>query len=91
MQIKNDYKALDKALKQIDEQLERLRKSNQAFQKDLESLHAKGWQDKNYIQLKQVISQEQAKLQNVIQGIEQMKQELHNRSKLLKSYYAIQF
>ncbi len=43
MQIKNDYKALDQALKQIDEQLERLRKSNQAFQKDLEGMRNFRW------------------------------------------------
>jgi hypothetical protein len=91
MQIKNDYKALEKAIKVFEEQLENLKKSSAALQKDLEQLHSKGWQDKNYTNLKNVITQQQAQLQQTMQGITQMSVELQNRTKMLKSYYAINF
>jgi len=91
MQIKNDYKALEKAMKAIEEQLANLKKSSATLQKDLEQLHNKGWQDKNYTNLKNVIMQQQANLQLTMQGIAQLNLELQNRIKILKSYYAINF
>jgi predicted nucleic acid-binding Zn-ribbon protein len=91
MQIKNDYKALEKAIKTWEEQLANLKKSSASLQKDMEQLHSKGWQDKNYTNLKNVITQQQTNLQQTMQGIEQMILELQNRTKILKSYYAINF
>jgi len=91
MQIKNDYKALEKAIKTWEEQLANLKKSSASLQKDMEQLHSKGWQDKNYTNLKNVITQQQTNLQQTMQGIEQMNLELQNRTKILKSYYAINF
>jgi len=91
MQIKNDYKALEKAIKAFEEQLTNLKKSSAALQNDLEQLHSKGWQDKNYTNLKNVMAQQQSNLQQTMQGIAQMNLELHNRTKILKSYYAINF
>jgi DNA repair exonuclease SbcCD ATPase subunit len=91
MQIKNDYKALEKAIKDFEEQLANLKKSSASLQKDLEQLHNKGWQDTNYSNLKNVISQQQAHLQQTMQGIAQLSLELQNRTKILKSYYAINF
>jgi hypothetical protein len=91
MQIKNDYKALEKAIKDFEEQLANLKKSSASLQKDLEKLYNKGWQDTNYSNLKNVISQQQAHLQQTMQGIAQLSLELQNRTKILKSYYAINF
>ena len=91
MQIKNDYKALDKAIKALEEHLANLKKSSASLQKDLEQLHSKGWQDKNYTNLKNVMAQQQSNLQQTMQGIAQMNLELQNRTKILKSYYAINF
>lgn len=91
MQIKNDFKALDKAMKAIEAQLTLLKKSSASLQKELEQLQSKGWQDKNYTNLKNVMTQQQANLQQTMQGIEQMSLELQSRSKILKSYYAINF
>ncbi len=91
MQIKNNFKALDKAHKDIEIQIEQLKKAFSLLQKELESLSSKGWQDKNYVNLKNVMSQQQVNLQQTVKGIEQLRLDLQNRSKLIKSYYSINF
>ena len=91
MNIKNDYKALDQALRAIEEQILKLQKSSQLVQKNLDQLHSKGWQDNNYKNLKEAMLSHSDSLKQALFGMEQLKVELSERSKLIKSYYSITF
>lgn len=91
MNIKNDYKALDQALRAIEDQIEKLQKSSQQVQTNLDQLSSKGWQDNNYKNLKESMNSHGNSLKQVLNGMEQLKIELSERSKLIKSYYSITF
>jgi hypothetical protein len=91
MDIYNDYRALDSALRAIEEQVGKLQVSSQLVNKDLEQLQNKGWQDKNYQNLREVMQQHHASLQLALNGLESLKNELIERSNLIKKYHSIPF
>jgi uncharacterized iron-regulated protein len=89
MKIQNDYQALDKAINEIEQAIEALKKSSKTIIHDLNNVQ--GWKDSNYQSIKTAIEEKKTNLDGIITGLDSLKSELSERSKLIKKYYAVTF
>jgi len=89
MIISNDYQALDQLIKELNENIENMKKTRHQLLLGLDKLHKAGFTDKRFTELKGVIDSGSNTITASIKALETFIASLQMRSKLIKEYYAL--
>lgn len=89
MIISNDYQALDQLIKELNGNIENMKKTRHQLLLGLDKLHKAGFTDKKFTELKGVIDSGSNTITVAIKTLEAFIASLQMRSKLIKDYYAL--
>ena len=89
MIISNDYQALDQLIKELNGNIEKMKKTRHQLLLGLDKLHKAGFTDKKFTELKGVIDSGSNTITDAIKALETFIASLQMRSKLIKDYYAL--
>lgn len=89
MIISNDYQALDQLIKELNGNIENMKKTRHQLLLGLDKLHKAGFTDKKFTELKGVIDNGSNTITGAIKALEVFIVSLQMRSQLIKEYYAL--
>ena len=89
MIISNDYQALDQLIKELNGNIENMKKTRHQLLLGLDKLYKAGFTDKKFTELKGVIDSGSNTITGAIKALEAFIASLQMRSKLIKDYYAL--
>ena len=89
MIISNDYQALDQLIKELNGNIENMKKTRHQLLLGLDKLHKAGFTDKKFTELKGVIDDGINTISGAIKALEVFIVSLQMRAQLIKEYYAL--
>lgn len=89
MIISNDYQALDQLIKELNGNIENMKKTRHQLLLGLDKLYKGGFTDRKFTELKGVIDSGSNTITAAIKTLEAFIASLQMRSKLIKDYYAL--